>query len=144
MIEPGIYEKEHLDISSLIKNVLEEKQPEDVGALVTFLGITKRSGQDGKEVARIEMESYEEHASKTIQKICREVEKKFGATSVKIYHMVGKFNVGDPLVFVMVTSRSRSQAIPALDEAIHRFKTEPALWKKEVYIDGTSQWISHA
>ena len=37
------------------------------------------------------MESYEEHASRTIQKICREVEAKYGATAVRIYHMIGKF-----------------------------------------------------
>lgn len=144
MLEPGIYDKEQLDISTLIKELLEEKQPADVGAIVTFLGITKRSGQGGKEVEQIEMESYEEHANRTVQKICREVELKYGATSVRVYHLIGKFKVGDPIVFVIVTAQTRRQAIPALDEVIHRYKTEPALWKKEVYVDGTSQWISHA
>jgi len=144
MLESGIYSKERLDISALVKDLLEEKQPTNVGAIVTFLGIVKSSGLNGKEVNRIEMESYEEHASRTIQKICREVEAKYGATAVRIYHMIGKFKVGDPLVFVVVTAQNRRQAIPALEEAIHRYKTEPALWKKEVYVDETSQWISHA
>ncbi len=144
MLESGIYSKDRLNISALVKELLEEKQPENVGAIVTFLGITKKSGLEGKEVDRIEMESYEEHANRTIQRICREVEMKYGATSVRIYHMIGRFKVGDPIVFVVVTAQTRSQAIPALEESIHRYKTEPALWKKEVYTDGTNQWINHA
>jgi molybdopterin synthase catalytic subunit len=144
MFDSGIYNKERLNIPALINELFEAEQPENVGAVVTFLGITKRSGLDGKKVDIIEMESYEESANRTIQKICREIAIKYGVTSVRIYHLIGKFKVGEPLVLVIVTAQSRSQAIPALDEAIHRYKTEPALWKKEVYTDGTSQWISHS
>lgn len=144
MLESGIYDKDRVDVVSVMKELLEAKQPEDVGAVLTFMGVTRRSGLDDKEVDMIEMESYEEHANKTIQSICREIEEKYGVTSVWIYHMVGKFKVGEPLVFVAVTGKSRRQAIPALEEAIQRYKTEPALWKKEIYTDGTNQWISHA
>lgn len=144
MLESGIYDKDKVDIASVAKELFEAKLPEDIGAVVTFVGVTKRVGLDGKEVDRIEMESYEEHANKTIKNICRELEAKHSVSSVVIYHLVGRFKVGEPLVFVAVTARSRSQAIPALDEAIQRYKTEPALWKKEVYVDGTSRWISHA
>ncbi len=144
MLESGIYDKDRVDVVSVLKEMLEAKQPEDVGAVLTFMGVTRRSGLDDKEVDMIEMESYEEHANKTIQRICREIEEKYGVSSVWIYHMVGKFKVGEPLVFVAVTGKSRRQAIPALEEAIQRYKTEPALRKKEIYTDGTNQWISHA
>ncbi len=144
MLKPGVYGKDKIDLSAIMKELLEAKQPEDVGAVLTFQGITRRSGEDDQVVNMIEMESYEEPANKMIQKICEEVEKKYGVHSVLIYHLVGKFKVGEPLVFVIVTGKTRSKSIPALEEAIHRYKTEPALWKKEIYGDGSSQWISHA
>lgn len=144
MLKPGVYEKDNLDLNIVMKDILESKQPEDVGAILTFQGITRRSGVNDKEVEMIEMESYVEPATKMIQKICEEVEKKYSVHSVLIYHLVGQFKVGEPLVFVVVTGKSRAKAIPALEEAIHRYKTEPALWKKEVYEDGSSKWVSHA
>ena len=144
MLKPGVYGKDKIDLSAIMKELLEAKQPEDVGAVLTFQGITRRSGEDDQLVNMIEMESYEEPANKMIQKICEEVEKKYGVHSVLIYHLVGKFKVGEPLVFVIVTGKTRSKSIPALEEAIHRYNTEPALWKKEIYGDGSSQWISHA
>ena len=144
MLESGIYDKEKISVSSIVNEVLTEKHPEDVGAILTFTGITKKWGFDGKEVESIEMESYEKHANDTIKRICKEVSEKYGAASVQIFHMVGNFKVGENLVLVIVTSKSRKEAIPALEEAINRYKTEPALWKKEIYTDGSGKWISHA
>jgi len=144
MLESGVYDKDKVDIHMVVKEFLAERQPDDVGAVVTFLGITRRSGLEGREVEKIEMQSYEEHANRIIWKICREVEEKYGASKVLIYHFIGEFKVGEPLVFVAVTGRSRTQVFPALEEAVQRYKTEPALWKREVYSDGTSRWISHA
>ena len=144
MLKSGVYEKDKLDLNVMMKDLIESKQPEDVGAILTFQGITRRSGVKNKEVDLIEMESYVEPANKMIQKICDEVEKKYSVHSVLIYHLVGQFKVGEPLVFVIVTGKTRAKAIPALEEAIHRYKTEPALWKKEVYKDGSGKWVSHA
>ncbi len=144
MLKPGVYEKDKINLADIMNELLETKQPEDVGAVLTFQGITRRSGADDKVVKMIEMESYEEPANKMIQKICEEVEKKYSANLVLIYHLIGKFKVGEPLVFVVVTGKTRSKSIPALEEAIHRYKTEPALWKKEIDRDGSNQWISQA
>jgi molybdopterin synthase catalytic subunit len=43
---------------------------------------------------------------------------------------------------VMVVGRSRTNVFPALEEAIHRYKTEPAIWKKEIYDGGKSKWVN--
>ena len=143
MLKAGVYQKNKLNLAIVMKGLLETKQRNDVGAILTFQGITRRSGMNDKEVKLIEMQSYEEAANKIIQNICKEVKSKYNVYSVLIYHLIGKFKVGEPLVLVIVTSKSRSNAIRALDEAIHRYKTESAIWKKEVYEDGSSQWISH-
>jgi len=144
MLESGVYEKGRVDVSILVKKFMEEEKPEDIGAMATFLGVTRRRGLEGREVDRVEIQSYEEHANRVIRKICREVEEKYGVSKVLIYHLTGEFKVGEPLVLVVVAGKMRSQVFPALEEAVRRYKTEPALWKREVYVDGTSRWISHA
>ena len=142
MLESGIYSKGSLNILLIFKEI-SSTLPEDVGAVATFLGVTKGVGVGDRRVNRLEMESYEEHANEIIRRICEEVRVKYKLSFVKIYHLVGEFKVGEPIVFVVVAGRSRDGVFSALREAVERYKTEPALFKKEVYIDGTHAWISH-
>ena len=141
MLESGVYSKDNMNIIPVISEILESRPTKNIGSIVTFLGITRMEGLDGKKVDIIEIESYEEHANTTLRKICKEVKEKYDVSSVCIYHLVGKFKVGEPLVLVAIAGRSRRQTVDALEEAIKRYKTEPAIWKKEIYEDGTSQWV---
>ena len=61
-----------------------------------------------------------------------------------LYHFIGEFAIGEPIVFVIAGGRHRDETIKAVQEVIIRYKKEPALWKKEVYIDGTHEWLSGA
>jgi len=142
-ISPGVYQKDDVNLYK----VLEQLQPSisigDAGAFMTFIGVVKTSGEDGKSVKELVIESHEDHANVSIQRICDELKVKHGVLFVGIYHLTGTFRVGEPLVLVAVASRSRSEAFPALQEAVARYKTEPALWKKEIYCDESGSWISH-
>ncbi|MEM3437489.1 MAG: molybdenum cofactor biosynthesis protein MoaE [Nitrososphaerales archaeon] len=141
MIESGIYDKGKIEITSVINDLLSDL-PKDSGAVMIFIGIVREVGKDDKKVIRLEIESYDEHANLAIKKISNEIQEKYGLSLVKIYHFKGLFNIGEPLVLVIVAGRSRKQTFPALQEAIERYKKEPAMWKKEVYIDGNWSWIS--
>lgn len=143
MLKPGVYNKEEINLLSIIAELNPSNLPEDVGAIMIFIGVVKAIGKDNKRVVKLEIESYKEHADVVIQKICEEVKEKYNVSFVKIYHLIGSFNIGEPLVFVIVASRSRKEAILALQEAIERYKKEPSLWKKEIYVNGTYSWISH-
>ena len=88
------------------------------------------------------MESYEEHANRTINQICKEVNKKFKTNFVTICHFIGEFETGEPIVFAAVGGKHRKESFLALEEAVERYKKEPALFKKEVYLDGTQKWMN--
>ena len=143
MLKPGVYPKDAFNLVSVISEFLSRLSPED-GAVATFIGVAKSSSESKKEVSEVEVESYIEHATPTIQKICEEVRVKHQASNVLIYHFTGSFKVGEPLVLVLVSGNSRSNVFPALKEAVERYKREPALFKKEVFADGSSRWVSHA
>ncbi|MBI4257793.1 MAG: molybdenum cofactor biosynthesis protein MoaE [Thaumarchaeota archaeon] len=142
-LKAGVYPKGSADFISLYRMLLEGL-PGDVGAFATFVGIVKNVGKDGKGVAQLEMQSYEEHANKVMQKICDETEKKYELNLVRIYHLIGEFDIGEGVVFVAAAGRSRDAVFAGLREAVERYKSEPALFKKELYVDGSHEWIRHA
>lgn len=138
-----MYPKREFNLLDVISGFLREVSPND-GAVASFIGLVKGVSDLGKDVSEIEVESYVEHATPTIRRICEEVRAKYGVSRVLIYHLMGRFEVGEPLVLVLVSGRSRSGVFPALQEAVERYKREPALFKKEVFVDGESRWVSHA
>ncbi|MEM3401525.1 MAG: molybdenum cofactor biosynthesis protein MoaE [Nitrososphaerota archaeon] len=139
---PGVYKKEELDLWKLLPSMQDMFSDGGSGAVVSFLGIVKSIGNNDKRVEYLEIEAYDRHANPVIQAICEETKEKFNLEFVGIWHLKGSFKVGEPLVLVVIAGKSREEVFPALEEAVRRYKTEPALFKKEVYEDGTYAWLS--
>ncbi len=139
---PGVYAEHELRIGELLSNLSRIYGSGSSGAVVVFLGVARRESRTGKEVKYLEIEAYEENANLEINKICREVSEKHGASYVGIWHLYGRFNPGEPVVLVVVAARQRAAAFNALREAVERYKKEPALFKKEVYIDDSHAWVT--
>ncbi|MFQ6010849.1 MAG: molybdenum cofactor biosynthesis protein MoaE, partial [Nitrososphaerales archaeon] len=139
--EAGIYQKDQIDFSNILARMISE-MPKSSGAFLSFMGIARETGREGKKVVRLVMESYEEHADSTLKKICLEVKEKYGADIVRIYHYVGDFSIGQPVVLVIVSAKARAKAFAAIEEAVERYKKEPALFKAEHYDDGNHSWVS--
>jgi molybdopterin synthase catalytic subunit len=142
--KPGVYDKNALNVLDLIKGFLELSSNGENGAVLFFVGIARRTGKKEINVKYIEMESYVEHANNAISKICEEVKRKYSLNEVYIWHFIGKFELGEPLVIVAVSAPHREEALNGLKEAIERYKREPALFKKEIYEDMSSLWIEGA
>ena len=138
---PGVYEKGEIEFLNLFREVLERCSDGRVGALTFYIGIVKERGKEEKKVIELEIESYKEQANKAIERICIEEKEKHGVEFVGVWHLIGKFGVGEPLVLVAVAGESRKEVFPALRETVERYKKEPALFKKEVYEDGSHKWI---
>ncbi|MEM0483044.1 MAG: molybdenum cofactor biosynthesis protein MoaE [Nitrososphaerota archaeon] len=139
---PGVYAEHELRISELLTSLPRIYESGNAGAVAIFLGVARRESRTGKDVKYLEIEAYEENANLEINKICREVSEKHGASYVGIWHLHGRFNPGEPVVLVVVAARQRAAAFNALREAVERYKKEPALFKKEIYADGTHVWVT--
>lgn len=137
----GVYNKEDIDLASLLQDFIDEKFNGEVGALAIFVGKVKSSSIQDVKVSHLEIETYKEHADRTLEKICNEIKEKHGLAYAGIWHLIGRFNIGEPLVLVVAAGRSRKEVFNALPELVERYKKEPALFKKEVYIDGSYRWL---
>ncbi|MCS7125416.1 MAG: molybdenum cofactor biosynthesis protein MoaE [Aigarchaeota archaeon] len=137
----GVYEKDELDLSTLFQEFLNQSFNGEVGATLIFIGRVKSLSKENVKVSHLEIEAYKEYADRTISNICREVKEKYSLSYAGIWHLIGRFEVGEPLVVVLAAGRSREEVFNALRELVERYKKEPPLFKKEVYIDGSYSWL---
>ncbi len=116
------------------------------GAIVTFTGTVRgdtKAPAGSITTSRIEIEAIEGVSSEHLQRIAADVEARPGINKVVIVHYTGIFELGEPMVHVLVSSAHRSEGFKALEDIVNRYKKETPLWKKEIYSDGSSRWISH-
>ncbi|MGQ9781710.1 MAG: molybdopterin synthase catalytic subunit [Nitrososphaeria archaeon] len=143
MLVPGIYPKGSVDLYKILDEILKSIEDKSVGAIVTFVGVSKDvSTVSEKRVKNVSIESYKQEADKVVQRICDEIKRDFSLSYITIIHLEGEFNPGEPIVGVVVASKSREQAFQAMMRAIERYKKEPPIFKKENYFDGLSEWLS--
>jgi molybdopterin synthase catalytic subunit len=101
---------------------------------------------EGEKVQKLTLEAYEEKANQVLTKICDDLSKKPRIVDVQIHHLLGEFNVGEDLVYVLVAGSHRTDVFPVLREAVERYKDEAPVFKKEQIIDAkgvvTEYWVS--
>ncbi|MHB1908636.1 MAG: molybdenum cofactor biosynthesis protein MoaE [Nitrososphaerales archaeon] len=142
MLKTGVYPKSKARLGKVYLDFIANLES-NTGSVTSFLGVARSESADGSKKTRfLVMESYQRHANKVLQKICVETRKKFKLNDIRIVHALGKFRPGEPVVLVVVSSPRRDSSLLALREAVERYKKEPALFKQEIYEDGSSAWIT--
>jgi molybdopterin synthase catalytic subunit len=141
-LSTGVYPRSMVDFGIVYSNFLS-KLSVNTGSVLSFLGVARRESADSrKQTEALVMESYKTHADKVLLKICHETKRKFNLNDIIIVHALGRFKPGEPIVLVAISSPRRDAGFKALREAVERYKKEPALFKQEIYSDGTSSWAA--
>ena len=110
------------------------KAPED-GAIVIFEGIVRNHSQ-GRKTLFLEYEAYEPMAIRKLEEIGREVKEKFAIHRIGIVHRIGRLEIGQTSVSIVVSAAHRSPAFAACHYALDRLKQIVPIWKKEYFEDG--------
>ncbi|MBI3951936.1 MAG: molybdenum cofactor biosynthesis protein MoaE [Acidobacteria bacterium] len=127
--------REPIDMPGLIKRLLQNQD----GAVVVFEGVV-RDHSMGKAVLYLEYEAYEPMALKMIETIGREVHEKWPIDRVGMIHRLGRMEIGETSVAIVVTSAHRRPAFEACHYAIDRLKKIVPIWKREYFADG-AVWV---
>lgn len=114
--------------------VAEIKQGED-GAVVVFDGIV-RNNTRGRRTLFLNYESYEEMAMRLMNELAAEAITRFGVRAVTLVHRLGRLEVGETSVLIVVASAHRGQAFDACRWIIDTLKKTVPIWKKEHFEDG--------
>ena len=137
----GIYKKGEMTLDFIIKAVRDNPQISSAGSIHTFTGIVRNNSVEGKPVVSMKIDAYDDLANKSIEKICEELKKEPGIIDVMIVHLKGDFDISDDLVYVVVASAHRKEGFDTVSKAVDMYKKEIAVWKRENFKDGTSEWI---
>ena len=112
------------------------------GAIVVMSGMV-RNNTEGKAVVALEYQAYEPMAVAVFKQISAEIRRQWADVShVVIHHRTGKLAVGEISVLVAVGCPHRSEAFAACKYAIDTLKHNAPIWKKEIWQDGSTSWVS--
>jgi molybdopterin converting factor subunit 1 len=127
-----------IDIAGLRARLLEG----DSGAVVIFDGVA-RNNTKGHLTIYLEYEGYDSMALRTMEQIGREVHERWPINRVGITHRLGRIDITESSVVIVVTSAHRKTAFEACHYAIDRLKKIVPIWKKEYFEDG-AVWVENA
>jgi molybdopterin synthase catalytic subunit len=126
-----------IDVAAL----LAEVQHTANGATIVFLGQV-REVNDGRAVIGIEYSAYGEMAEQELASIARECAATFGTTHLVAEHRLGALDLGETSIAIVVAHPHRAAAYDASRFVIEEVKRRLPVWKREGYVDGTSEWVN--
>jgi molybdopterin synthase catalytic subunit len=124
-----------IDLGALLALV---RSPER-GGVASFLG-TVRNHHHGRDVLRLEYSAYGPMAEAECERIVAEAESRWDV-AVALRHRVGELEIGDTAVAIAAASAHRDEAFLACRYVIEEVKRRLPIWKREVYADGSVEWV---
>ena len=126
-----------IDVAALLSAVSDTAN----GATVLFLGHV-RDLNDGLAVRGIEYSAYGEMAERELATIASECARQFGIAHLAAEHRLGALSLGDVSIAIAIAHPHRAEAYEASRFMIETVKRRLPIWKREGYVDGTSDWVN--
>jgi len=127
--------RDTIDSAALARRILRGED----GAIVNFEGVA-RNNTKGRMTRYLEYECYEAMAVKMMAQIGQEIAGSGSIGRIAMVHRLGRLEIGEASVAVIVTSPHRKAAFDAALEGINRLKKLVPVWKKEYFVDG-EVWV---
>ena len=105
------------------------------GAVVIFEGFVRNHTRE-RATLFLEYEAYEPMAIRKMELLGEEARQKFAIDGIGIVHRLGRLEIGETSVAIIVTAEHRRAAFAACQYAIDRLKQVVPIWKKEYFADG--------
>jgi molybdopterin synthase catalytic subunit len=110
------------------------------GAVVTFAGVV-RNHDAGRAVTEIEYEGHPS-AAETLARVVAEVVAASDVDAAAVSHRLGPLAVGDVALAVAVAGAHRAEAFETAMRLVDEVKARLPVWKRQVFPDGTDEWVA--
>jgi MoaE-MoaD fusion protein len=127
--------RETIDTHGVARELLRGED----GAVVDFEGVV-RNNTKGRATKFLDYECYEPMAVKMMAEIGREIVSTHAIGRIAMVHRLGRLEIGEASVVIVVTAPHRKPAFEAALEGINRLKRLVPIWKKEHFADG-EVWV---
>ena len=121
----------HIAADAIVNGI---RQGED-GAVVVFDGIVRNHSR-GRRTLYLEYEAYEKMALDALEALATEAKTRFEVRDCAIAHRLGRLEIGETSVLIVVASAHRAAAFDACRWIIDTLKRTVPIWKKEHFADG--------
>jgi molybdopterin synthase catalytic subunit len=105
------------------------------GAVCVFDGVV-RNNTRGRETLYLDYEAYREMALAQMTQLAAAAIAEFGVRDVALLHRLGRLQVGETSVLIVVASAHRAAAFDACRWLIDTLKKQVPIWKRETFVDG--------
>jgi len=122
---------EPIPIESAVNSI---KRAQD-GAVVVFEGVV-RNNTRGRRTLYLDYEAYAEMALEQMDNLAERALAGFTVRDVAIIHRLGRLQIGETSVLVVVAAPHRADAFDACRWIIDTLKRTVPIWKKEYFEDG--------
>ena len=123
--------REPIDTSQVLADI---KRGED-GAAVVFEGIVRNQTR-GRKTLYLDYEAYEEMALQQMESLAGQALTQFQIRDVAVVHRLGRLEIGETSVLIVVAAAHRDAAFEACRWIINTLKKTVPIWKKEYFEDG--------
>ena len=110
------------------------------GAVVTFAGVV-RDHDHGRSVTRIEYVAHPT-AGQVIEDVVAKVAAHSQAEAIAVSHRIGDLTIGDVALAVAVSGVHRREAFETASELVDEVKRHLPVWKRQIFADGTDEWVA--
>ena len=116
----------------------------DCGAVVLFTGTVRDHAEGRTGVDWLEYEAYTEQVDPKLRLLCDEIRTRWPEVGrIALLHRVGRLELAEVAVVVVVSSPHRPEAFAAARFAIDQLKATVPIWKKESW-EGGQDWGTDA
>jgi molybdopterin synthase catalytic subunit len=122
---------EKIDSQAVIEGI---KRTED-GAVAVFEGIVRNHSRN-RRTLYLDYEAYEPMALKKLEELAEQARAQFAVREVAIVHRLGRLEIGETSVLIVVASAHRGAGFDACRWLIDTLKRTVPIWKKEHFEDG--------
>jgi molybdopterin synthase catalytic subunit len=127
--------REPIDTRALAARLLRGED----GAAVHFEGVV-RNNTKGRPTLFLDYDCYEPLAIRTMEEIGLDIAARHAIGRIGMVHRLGRMEIGEASVVIVVTAPHRKPAFDAALEGINRLKKLVPIWKKEYFEDG-EVWV---
>jgi molybdopterin synthase catalytic subunit/molybdopterin converting factor small subunit len=117
------------------QGVLDRIKGSADGAAVVFEGVVRNQTR-GRRTLYLDYEAYEGMALQQMESLAQEALQQFQVREVALVHRLGRLEIGETSVLIVVASAHRAGAFEACRWLIDTLKRTVPIWKKEYFEDG--------
>jgi molybdopterin synthase catalytic subunit len=112
------------------------------GGIAIFLGTTRfEKNAQSQDLTALDYQAYLEMAVPQLQTLAQASRSQWPIIKQVILHRIGRVELAQPSVLIAVASPHRHEAFAACQFIIDAIKADVAIWKKEIWSDGSGTWV---